>query len=231
MKKYLSILLPFLLLYCCAKAQQSEAMSELQKIKAYYAGPELKHVAGQMLLKNITTTKQVDKVDFEYWAKGKQIFTKMNFIEILNNNEVYVMVNNRKKTIYGRPQAQVTQKNSTGFFDPDQLNALLNTKGAVVTVTKGAALNKLSMSGLQNTRFASVVISYSTANYKIIAVTAMISPVQGANQKLVLEVKYTVNNKTTIAGEPPVFSAAKYITKNNKGNYIYTKTYQNYQKL
>src|SRR5437868_5471695 len=53
-------------------AQQDDAFKELQKIRAYYDGPELKHIAGQMLLTNKNNSKAIDKVDFEYWIKEKR---------------------------------------------------------------------------------------------------------------------------------------------------------------
>jgi len=232
MKKYISLLAAVLLCAFYTKAQQGEAMDELQKIKAYYTGTELKHVSGQMQLKNSITGKQVDRVVFEYWAKDKQVFTKMSYLEILNNNEVYVMVNNKQKTIYAREQAQAAvQQSGAGFFDPEQLNKLLSTKGTSLSIKKGAGNNKLYMSGLQNSRFSSVVITYSATDHKIIAVDAVVSEMPGNSEKLVLEIKYTTTEKTVVSGESVVFSASKYIEKNKKGNYTYTTTYQNYQKL
>lgn len=214
-----------------AFAQQTEATAELQKIRAYYGGGELKHAVGQMLLKNTTTGKQVDKVDFEYWAKDNQLFTKMNYIEILNNNGFYIMVNNKTKSIYARTQADMPQKANVGFFDPEQLNTLLNTKGTSITVSKDASgNNKLLMTGLQNSKFTSLSIMYNT-EYKIIGVDAAVNPAPGSNDKLILTVKYSLTEKTMVTTEPTVFSETKYIAKNSKGVYNYTATYQNYQKL
>jgi hypothetical protein len=90
MRKLISTILPLLLLSFFAKAQLTEAKEELQKIKAYYAGADLKHAAGKMVLKNSGSPKPMDVVNFEYWVMEKQIFTKMNYIEILNNNDVYI---------------------------------------------------------------------------------------------------------------------------------------------
>jgi hypothetical protein len=215
----------------CATAQKAEAVSELQKIRAYYTGSELKHVAGQMLLKNAGTAKPIDKVDFEYWVKDKEIFTRMNYIEILNNNDVYIMVNNKKKSIYARQQADVIQKTSVGFFDPEQLNVLLSSKASSITVTKGGAINKITMSGLQNTRFSSITISYSATDYKITAIDATVSDTPGSAQRSVLEIRYNTTEKTTVSAEPAVFSSTKYLVETSKGKFNYTNNYINYQKL
>jgi hypothetical protein len=231
MRKLISTILPLLLLPFFAKAQLTEAKDELQKIKAYYAGPELKHAAGKMMLKNMGSPKPMDIVNFEYWVMEKQIFSKMNYIEILNNNDVYIMVNHKRKTVYGRLQSELPQKAQAGLFDPEQLAALLSTKGTMATVKKDSSVNKLSLTGLQNSRFISFDISYSS-DYKIVAIDAVVRPPEGSSQKTVLEIRYAVNEKKTNAeGPQAVFSDAKYIIKNKKGKYIYTKTYQNYQKL
>src|SRR5882757_8505633 len=161
MGKNILLSVQLLLIAFCATAQKAEAVSELQKIKVWYTGSDLKHVAGQMLLKNIGTLKPVDKVDFEYWARDKEIFTRMNYIEILNNKDVYIMVNNKKRSIYARLQADVAQKTSVGFFDPEQLNLLLSSKASTVTITKGATTNKIAMSGLLNSNFSAITISYA----------------------------------------------------------------------
>jgi hypothetical protein len=229
--RFFCIIFQLVFFYSFGFAQQADGVAELQKIRAYYAGSELKHAIGQMVLKNTTTGKQVDKVDFEYWAKDNQVFTKMNYIEILNNNGFYVMVNNKAKSIYARAQSDMPQKASVGFFDPEQLNALLNTKGANAVISKDAAgNNKLLMTGLKNTRFTSFAITYG-ADYKIIGIDAAVNPEPSSNNKLTLTVKYSLTEKTVVTTEPTIFSEAKYITKNNKGIYNYTATYQNYQKL
>jgi hypothetical protein len=213
---------------CCC-AQISEGAEALKKIGSYYSGPELKHAAGQMLLTSKGTGKQLDKVSFEYWVKGAEAFTKMNYIEILNSKDVYVMVNNKRNTIYARPQSQVYTKSSVGLFDPEQLNMLLNTKGAKVTVLKAGGSNKLTLSGLQNTGFSSVTITYSASDFKILNVKADIAP-SGDQEGRMLEVIYSFTDKTASSGSSDVFSSAKYLTATG-GKTFYAKAYQNYQKL
>ncbi len=229
-KKGFFILISLLAIQFCVHAQTAEAAAELDKIKKYYAGPELKHVAGYMLLKDKTTDKQMDKVSFEYWAMDKQIFTRMDYIEILNNDKLYVMVNNKRKTIYARPQAEIKQQASPNMFDPRQLSTLLNSKGAVATVTKVNGSNKMTLSNLLNTRFSSLVITYGN-DYRILSVDAVVAAEPGNNQQSILEIRYTKIEKTSASAAPAVFSEQKYVSKNTKGKYVYTSAYQNYQKL
>lgn len=230
MKKFINLFILTVLALPLA-AQQADAGKELEKIKSWYAGPQLKHVAGQMLLTNTANGKQVDKVDFEYWIRDKQVFTKMNYIEILCNNSVYVMVNHRRRSIYARPLGEVTPKTETPFFDGTQLNELLNAKGTTVTLVKQGHLNKLLMAGLNDSRFSSISISYDAADGKIKAVEAAVKPsFDEPDQRLLLKVIYRISEKTAVTGEPAVFSAAKYMAV-SKGEFIYNKMYQEYKKL
>ena len=213
-----------------AQAQEADAAKELQKIRAYYAGPELKHVAGQMLLVDTDKNKQVDKVTFEYWLKGSEIFTKMNYIEILSNSAVYVMVNHKRKSIYARPIGQVTPKTETPFFDAEQLRQLLNVKGTSAKLVQTGGQNKLTITGLADSRFRMVTINYDAANGRIISLDAAIRSSLPEEQALLLKVTYSVTEKTAAKSEPQVFASSKYL-ENTTGEFRFTRPYQNYQKL
>lgn len=214
-----------------AYAQQVDAVKELQRIKSYYDGPELKHVVGQMVLMDKDKGKQVDKVDFEYWLKGNEIFTKMNYIEMLSNNSVYVMVNHKRKSIFARPVGQVTPKVETPFFDANQLKTLLNVKGTSAKLESlGGGVGKLILSGLANSRFNMVSISYEQSSGKILGLDATINSDLPEEQGLILKVRYSFTEKSLVKTSPQALSAAKYL-ENINGEFRFVKLYQNYQKL
>ncbi len=226
MKRGIFFTVVMLLVTFHAAAQQNDAKAELAKIREYYAGNALVHLGGQMVLKK--NAAAIDKVDFDYWVKGKQFFAKMNYIEILNNDEVYIMVNHKSKTIYGRPLSELTQQAGIGFLDPLQIQNALNAKGVTASVVKNGSGNSIRITGLQNSAFSSMVINYTDA-YKITTITAAVHPGDN-NESLILDIKYAVNEKSGTE-KNDVFSAAKYISKTGKDKYTYTKTYHSYQKL
>jgi len=231
-KKIVLMICQCLLLYFGAAAQDATAVTEMQKIRAYYSGPELKHVKGQMLLISKMTGQQKDKVDIEYWIKDNQVFSKMSYIEILSNNSMYVMVNHRKKTIYARPASDLTAKSSSTIFDPEQLNKLLNVKGTKTTLVKNAGLNKLTLSGLYDSRFSEINIIYETASSKIKSVYATLKEVPGEpEQKLFLQINYAATEKTTVTALPDILLADRYGKMDKTGAFIYTKSYEGYKKL
>jgi hypothetical protein len=230
-RKVFAMIVSFLLLQA-AVAQDTGAAKEMQKIRDYYSGPELKHIAGQMLLTNKVTGKQVDKVDFEYWIKDKQVFTKMNYIEILSSSNTYIMVNHRTKSIYARPLDQLQGKPVAGFFDAEQLNKLLNTKGTRVNLLKNGAFNKLMISGLSDSRFSDLGITYDVSDNKIRSINAVVSNLPGEDDEhLVLQINYSRTDKTNVTTLPDLFSATRYVEIDKNGKLNYTHNYQSYQKL
>jgi hypothetical protein len=229
MKRTILLTLQLLSLVVYVQAQSADAAAELKKIQAYYGSPQLKHVKGQMLLKKKGTATPLDKVDFEYWVKGKEVYSKMNYIEILSNREVYVMVNHKKKTIYSRLQTALPQQPGAEMFGPAQLKQLLDTKGTIVSVTRGAAQHTLTMTGLRDTRFSSVVISYDAADYRITAVDAVVNETPGSNERTVLEIRYSPGK--AVANDAGIFSASRYLVQDNNGKFIYTSSYLSYQKI
>ncbi|HMC99186.1 MAG TPA: hypothetical protein VKH37_03505 [Ferruginibacter sp.] len=211
-------------------AQQDDAFKELQKIRAYYDGPELKHIAGQMLLTNKTNSKAIDKVDFEYWIKDKSVFTKMNYVEIFCNDKVYIMVNHQQKSIYAR--AAGNQKRSTGMFDASQFQQLLNAKGVKTGITKSAAGNQLKISGLSGSNFSDFTITYDPADNKLRSISAnVINADPEDKDQLVLTVTYTKNEKSTVTTIPAVLSSDKYGTMGKDGVFHFNNNYQAYTKL
>lgn len=231
-KKIVWLIIQCLLLFFTAGAQDGTAVTEMQKIRAYYSGPELKHVKGQMLLTSKITGQQKDKVDIEYWIKDNQVFSKMSYIEILSNNSIYVMVNHRKKTIYVRPATDLTTKSSSTIFDPEQLNKLLNVKGTKTTLVKNAGINKLTLSGLYDSRFSEINISYEAASSKIRSVYATLKEVPGeAEQKLFLQINYAATEKTPVTTMPDILLADRYGKMDKTGKFNYSKSYEGYKKL
>ena len=231
-KTAIILIIQFILLLHIAHAQEAvDALKEMQKIREYYNGPELKHVKGQMLLMDKTNNQQKDKVDFEYWIKDKLVFTKMSYIEILNNENVYVMVNNRRKSIYARPVTELATKPIATFFDADQLQQMLSVKGTKTTLTKTGGLNKLTLSGLYDSRFSEITISYQASDNKITGIYALLKKTPGENEELYLQVSYSVTEKSNTATVPAVFSESKYGRLDSKGTFIYTNSYQGYKKL
>jgi len=230
-KKTVLLIIHSLLLFFAANAQDATAAIEMQKMRAYYSGPELKHVKGQMVLTSKVTGQQKDKVDFEYWIQDNQVFSKMSYLEILSNNSIYVMVNHRKKTIYVRP-ADVATKSAATVFDPEQLNKLLNVKGTKTSLAKSAGINKLTLSGLYNSHFSEINISYEEASSKIRSVYATLKEQPGEpEQKLFLQINYEATEKTTITTMPDILSANRYGKMDRSGEFNYTKNYQGYKKL
>jgi hypothetical protein len=231
-RKFFVIIIQSMLMFHFATAQDATAVTEMQKIRAYYNGPELKHVTGQMLLINKTNGQQKDKVDFEYWIKDNQVFTKMNYIEILSNSNVYVMVNNSKKTIYVRRSADLATKSSATIFDPEQLNKLLNVKGTKTTLVKNAEINKLSLTGLYDSRFSEINISYEAASNKIRSVYAVLKQTPGEDgPQMVLQISYSATEKKTVTKMPDILMADRYGALDKSGEFNYTKNYQGYKKL
>jgi hypothetical protein len=231
-KKSALFIIQCLLFLQVAHAQDATAVTEMQKIRAYYSGPELKHVKGQMLLTSKVTGLQKDKVDFEYWIKDNQVFSKMSYIEILSNNSIYVMVNHRKKTIYVRPAADLSAKSSATIFDPEQLNKLLNVKGTKTTLVKNDGINKLTLSGLYDSRFSEINISYEASSSKIKSVYATLKEVPGEpDQKLFLQINYAATEKTAVTTMPDILLADRYGKMDNAGTFNYSKSYAGYKKL
>lgn len=231
MKQKLILLVQCIVIAFAAMAQQPNAAAEMQKIKAWYSGPELKHVAGQMLLVNKTTNQQMDKVAFEYWIKDNKAFTKMNYIEMLSNDSVYVMVNHKRKSIAVRPAGSGTAA-PTSFFDAGQMSKLLATKGVSATITQANGLNRLTIAGPLDSRFSSITIIYDPTDSKVREVEAAVKPGgEPQNQQLVLQVKYSTIEKTNSANAGSVFSTAKYIRQAKDGSINFTQTYQGYKKL
>jgi len=232
MKKNMIVTFSLLLLLGTAMAQPADVVKEIQKIRAYYTGTDLKHVKGQMLLSNMSTGAPVDKVDFEYWLKDKMVFTKMNYIEILSNRSVYVMVNNKYKTIYARPQDKIEQKPAAMIFDAEQLGRILSVKGATSTLTVNNGQNRLSMSGFNDPRFSSIIINYAADDYRIFSIEATVKESEATGgQKLKLKVLYNVSEKIGSGNEPAIFSASKYLQPSKKGNLEYTPNYIGYKKI
>jgi hypothetical protein len=230
--KIFLIIVQCMLLFYAAAAQDATAVTEMQKIRAYYNGPELKHVKGQMLLISRVNGKQKDKVDFEYWIKDNQVFSKMSYIEILSNNSIYVMVNHRKRSIYVRPASELPAITSATIFDPEQLNKLLNVKGTKTTLVKNGAVNKLTLSGLYDSRFSEINITYEASTNKIRSVHATLKEVPGEEeQKLFLQITYSATQKSNVTTLPVIFSAARYGVMDKKGDFNYTNTYESYKKL
>ncbi len=232
MKKiFVSVILTCLGLFVHnSHAQSQDAMAEMQKIKIFYSNDDLKHVTGHMFLKETNTGKEVDKVDFEYWLKGKQIFTKMKYIEILNNNAVYIMVNHNNKSIFARKLKDLKQKPAPGFFDAEQLKNLLSTKDAKVTMVREKSNVKISLSGLSNSRFSTVDIT-SSSEGRIEKIEAAIKQTGADDEKLRLEIIYNPVKTEKSVVNPAVFSETKYLEAKKKGHYTYTSAYQNYTKL
>ncbi len=232
MLKRAGILIQLLCAGMMSLAQQNDAARELQKIRTYYNGPEMKHVSGQMLLVNKADNQQLDKVNFEYWIQDKKLFTRMSHIEVLNNDSVYVMVNHRNKTIYVRPSAAVTAATPTGFFDANQLGKLLNAKGITTTLLQEGADNKLTISGIQDSRFSSIIIKYANGDNKIKEVLAVVKPSgDKINQQLQLQVTYNLTEKSMQGSCGGCFSAGRYIKTGKDGSLEYTQIYKGYKKL
>lgn len=232
MKKNMIVTLSLLLLLGNVLAQPADVVKEIQKIRAYYTGTDLKHVKGQMLLSNISSGAAVDKVDFEYWLKDKMVFTKMNYIEILSNKSVYVMVNNKYKTIFARPQDKIEQKPAAMIFDAEQLGRILSVKGATSTLTVSNGQNRLSMSGFNDPRFSSIIINYAADDHRIFSIEAVVKESEATGgQKLKLKVVYSVSEKIGSGEEATIFSASKYLQPSKKGNLEYTPNYIGYKKI
>lgn len=211
--------------------QQQDAIGQMEKIRSFYTGPELKHIQGNMILKDADNGTQVDKVDFEYWLADKQLFSKLNYIEILSNDKVYVMVNNKAKSIYARKQTDLAHKPSPGFFDADQLKKLIAEKNANLKMEKDGNDAKIIMSGLKNYQFSTVTI-YSRSDGKIEKIQAMVNaPAGDDKQQLLLEIIYRNTSKEIMKDKPDVFSSVKYLDERKKGHFTYTQAYQNYTKL
>jgi hypothetical protein len=227
MRNLIIAALVFIVHSITADAQDAEAMRELKSIRSFYEGPELKHITGKMILRDDTKGTTLDKVDFEYWSKGKQLFSRMNYIEILSNKDVYVMVNKNAKTIYARPADELQNKGGAGF-DVSQLQSVLNQTGTSVQIKKGS-VNKITITGISGSQFSSVTISYSPADYKI---SSMSAEVKGAdpNDRMTLLIEYRETEKTKSADES-VFSAERYLTAKGGGKWVLAKKYSDFKQL
>ncbi len=230
--KKISIVIIILSIAACSYAQQPDAMKEIEKIKAFYSGPELKHVTGQMLLTDKTTGRQIDKVDFEYWIKDKQLYTKMNYIEILNSDNLYIMVNHRLHSICVRPVKDNVAKTASPYMDISQLEKLLSMKNIKSSVSSSGGLNKLTLSGLQGSNFSDVTVNYETADNRIRSFYAnVINASREDKDQLVLQVTYTKTEKINVTTDPPVFSPSKYVVIGKGGELSFNGVYQGYTKL
>lgn len=227
MKQAILVIL-FFLSATILKAQQSEAAKELALIRQFYAGHELKHIKGVMLLKAEDNGAIIDRVNFEYWSKDSLLFTKMNYIEILSNRSFYIMANHRYRTIYVRRVNDKFTKPASGFLDADQIKALLTQKGVNVSLSKGEGMRKLVISGLQNSKFSSLTISYASHDHSIKAIEGLVEA-DGNDKRKILSINYNTTEKIVLADES-FFSASHYVHL-NKGQISYTKTYQDYKKL
>jgi hypothetical protein len=209
-------------------AQNNEAQNELEAIRDYYGSGGLKHVRGQMVLKNVVNQQQVDKVDFEYWIKETKVFTRMNFIEILNNDSVYVMVNHQRKTIYARLTA--SQASAAPLFDAKQISNLLEQKGVVVKLEKKDTINILRLSGVKNSNFSSLTITYYSRDHRIKKIDADVVQGNSRGDKMTLQINYFLSESTAseIAG---LFATSKYLQQSASGALSYQKKYQEYTKL
>lgn len=231
MKKSIAVFICFCVLSFVIKAQNPDAIEELKKIRAFYSGPELKHITGEMLLKNKGSGKVVDNVKFEYWVKDSMVYTKMNYIEILRNQTVYVMVNHKSKSIYARMLNQINTQPSSMLFDADQLKKLLSAPGAKVIMTKEGEKSKLYMEGFADPRYSSVSLTYDPSDHKIFILEAAIKETaEGANgQKLVLRINYKTTEKSKTLNTS-IFSSSRYFVQEKK-SVKYINPYQNYSKL
>ena len=225
-----ALLLPCLFVTKLVTAQLN-AVNEMKLIRDYYTGTELKHLTGQMLLINKQSKKQLDKVEFEYWIKDKQVYSKMNYIEILNNSSIYVMINHRNKSIYARPLDQMESKPAQVIFDAGQLNKLLAAKGTQATLSVTGSVKKLTISGLNVSRFSNIEISYD-ADYRIRSINATMNDEDEIyGEPMELQINYSKTEKTISSTLPGVLSVSRYLEIKGNGQFEFAKNYQGYQKL
>ena len=213
-----------------ANGQKDEGGKALENIRKFYSGPEMKHVKGRMTLDNSVTGKRMDNVDFEYWIQDKYVLSKMNYVEILRNENLYLMINHKRKTIYARPVSSLKKTSATGIFDMDQLKQLLDTKGAGIQLIKKDSVSTIILTGLGTSNFSSVAISYYNKDYRIRSIEASVTQGREKGENLLLRVDYLFTEKTKVSGTD-VFSDSQYVTK-SKGNQIsFTNKFQDYKKL
>ncbi|RYZ22585.1 MAG: hypothetical protein EOO16_08475 [Chitinophagaceae bacterium] len=219
-----------LLLPLLAPAQQADATAELNKIRAYYGGSDYKHVTGVMTLKDPAAGTTLDRVEFEYWMQGTQVFSRMNYIEILSNRTFYLMSNSRSKTIHLRRQEAVGARASGGLLDAGQLGQLLAQNGARVRLEETGKERRLLITELKASKFSSVTISYSPVDHHIIGMEALVRAQPGTKGQLVFEMRYLTSERKA-DGDASVFSESRYLVSTGGGKYQFTKAYQGYKKL
>lgn len=215
--------------------QNSEAVKEIEKIRSYYNGPELKHLKGNMRLTEMKSNKDIDNMDFDYWIAGKNVLVKMSYVEILMNDELYIMVNKRRKTIFIRPVSSVANidQNAMMPFGPDQLKQLVGTGNAKILLSKSAETSNISLSGLKGTKFSSLSILYNT-DYSLNKLEGFVQdgyyPSMKPGEKLRVIIAYATTIKEATYSQN-IFSSGQFVSGKSGGVYQPIGKYATFTKL